>query len=206
MHEEHEPSDAPVAPEFEPLPALEPTSLAPPESLLPEAWRALATLLAEARTEEPGEAQEALVAEPEAAPEAPMARSLEVHRPLVALVMHDAEIGRALAEQCGLNGWRTVLEHVAECEDDEEGVADCVSREAPSVIVYDIVQPFDDELARLRRLKRRLSRPERTFVVTTTSKTALSKRGSLKAVELREPEHLHDVTDAVRAALESEEA
>ena len=179
MHEDHEPSDAPVAPEFEPIPALEPTSLAPPESLLPEAWRALATLLAEARTEEPGEAQEALVAEPEAAPEAPMARSLEVHRPLVALVMHDAEIGRALAEQCGLNGWRTVLEHVAECDDDEEGVADCVSRE---------------------------SRPERTFVVTTTSKTALSKRGSLKAVELREPEHLHDVTDAVRVALESEEA
>jgi CheY-like chemotaxis protein len=108
-----------------------------------------------------------------------------------------------MAEAFEAEGWRTAIGRVPMLPGGDLEVHAFLDENDADAVVFDVVQPFDDYLETLRAVRRARHGSDRPIVVTTTSKKALAKQGLTKAVELREPEDLPDVTDAVRVALEA---
>jgi CheY-like chemotaxis protein len=121
--------------------------------------------------------------------------------PLVAVVNHDDGLGEDVRHALEAEGWRTVASKVITLEGDKVDLLKFLQDTDPDVVVFDVVQPFADHLATLRELRDAREARDRSFIVTTTDRTALAAHGLAKAVQFREPEDLVDLTRAVRDAL-----
>jgi CheY-like chemotaxis protein len=149
--------------------------------------------------------------EPATAPEPqPNAERLSETRPasgpLVAILNHDDELTRSVCEAFEAEGFRTVGGRIPAPPGGHEEVIAFLDEHDPDVVVFDLVQPYADYVETLRAVRRVSHSKPRVFVLTTTNRRALAKYGIAKAVELREPEDLADLTEAVRRAVTPNDA
>jgi CheY-like chemotaxis protein len=115
------------------------------------------------------------------------------------------ELLRAALESAG---FQTVSGHVVDIKRGHLDVIDFVAQHDPSVIIYDIVPPYDANWAFLRLLRSSEAMRGRRFVLTTTNKAVLEATADPAEMAgihelIGKPYDVGQITQAVRSAVEA---
>lgn len=124
--------------------------------------------------------------------------------PRVAIFNSRSDFIGALREALEADGFATVAAHLADIQSGALDLVAFIDLHDPQLIVYDLPRPYESHWNFLRLLKETDSLRGKTWVLTTTDKTALEAAvGASGVVEIifGEPYGVADVVDAVRLAL-----
>lgn len=124
--------------------------------------------------------------------------------PRVAIFNSRSDFIGALRDALEADGFATVAAHLADIQSGALDLVAFIDRHDPQLIVYDLPRPYESHWNFLRLLKETDSLKGKTWVLTTTDKTALEAAvGASGVVEIifGEPYGVADVVDAVRLAL-----
>ena len=134
---------------------------------------------------------------PDATAERPAARSV------VAVFNGSADTVDLLRRVLEQNGLQTVAGHIPDIKQGGLDLVAFVEHHGPSVIVYDVSPPYEENWTFLRLVRSSGAVAGVPFVITTTNRPALDAIvGGNEAIEIiGKPYDLQQVVDAVRAAL-----
>jgi len=128
--------------------------------------------------------------------------------PRVAIFNSRPDFIAALREGLEADGFETVAAHLADIQSGTLDLVGFIDLHDPQAIVYDLPRPYESHWNFLRLLKETKSLAGRTWVLTTTDKTALRAAvGGAGVIEIiiGEPYGVADVVDAVRLALKRDD-
>jgi DNA-binding response OmpR family regulator len=123
----------------------------------------------------------------------------------VAVMNTSKEITAVLEEILRSEGFATCSTYTFMLKEHKERFDEFVKKNHPSVIVYDIAIPYEENYNLYKQISDRPSADGISFVLTTTNKKALEKLvGKTKAHEIiGKPYDLQEIVDAVNAAYKS---
>jgi len=141
--------------------------------------------------------------EAQAAAEGAVADGGAPPRSVVAVFNGSADTVDLLRRVLEQDGLQTVIGHIPEIKHGALDLVDFIERHAPSVIVYDVSPPYEENWTFLRLIRSSGAVAGTPFVITTTNRPALDALvGGTEAIEnIGKPYDLQQVVDAVRAAL-----
>ena len=125
-------------------------------------------------------------------------------RPVVAIFNSSDDTVDLLRTALDAEGFLTVVGQISELKRGALDLVSFIERHAPTVIVYDISPPYDQNWAFLRLVRSADAVRARHFVITTTNKPALERLvGETEAIEIiGKPYDLGQVVSSVRHALD----
>jgi DNA-binding NarL/FixJ family response regulator len=125
-------------------------------------------------------------------------------KPVVAIFNSSEDTVELLRTALDDEGFHTVVGHISELKRGELDLIDFIEHHAPTVIVYDISPPYDQNWTFLRLVRSAGPLKARRFVITTTNKPALERLvGETEAIEIiGKPYDLRQVVSSVRHALD----
>ena len=105
--------------------------------------------------------------------------------PVIAILNGTAEILETLEEYLRTEGFTTITAIVTEFKKGKEDFVQFIEDHNPTIILYDIPPPYDQNLTFLRLLTDTHSMDERCVIITTTNKVQLEKiTGEKSALEI----------------------
>lgn len=125
-------------------------------------------------------------------------------RPVVAIFNSSDDTVDLLRTALDEEGFHTVVGHITDLKRGELDLVEFIAHHAPTVIVYDISPPYDQNWTFLRLVRNAEAVKARHFVITTTNKPALDRLvGETDAIEIiGKPYDLRQVISSVRHALD----
>lgn len=125
-------------------------------------------------------------------------------RPVVAIFNSSDDTVELLRTALDEEGFHTVVGHITDLKRGELDLVEFIAHHAPTVIVYDISPPYDQNWTFLRLVRNAEAVKARHFVITTTNKPALDRLvGETDAIEIiGKPYDLRQVISSVRHALD----
>lgn len=126
-------------------------------------------------------------------------------RPVVAIFNSSDDTVDLLRTALDAEGFHTVVGHIGELKKGALDLETFIEHHDPTVIVYDISPPYDQNWTFLRLVRSADAVKARHFVITTTNKPALDRLvGETEAIEIiGKPYDLRQVVASVRHALDS---
>ncbi|HKZ06128.1 MAG TPA: hypothetical protein VJU81_11705 [Methylomirabilota bacterium] len=125
-------------------------------------------------------------------------------QPVVAIFNSSDDTVDLLRTALDAEGFHTVVGQISELKRGALDLVSFIEQHAPTVIVYDISPPYDQNWTFLRLVRSADSVKARHFVITTTNKPALERLvGETEAIEIiGKPYDLSQVVSSVRHALD----
>jgi CheY-like chemotaxis protein len=130
---------------------------------------------------------------------------LDQPAPVVLIVNSNEDTIEMLRLTFDQKGWNSAQAHIADIKRGRSDLAAVVRRHQPSVIVYDIAPPYEENWLFLQTLRTMDVLRDIPFVVTSTNKAAVAKAGGPENVIeiIGKPYDLEEVAAAAERARRS---
>jgi DNA-binding response OmpR family regulator len=122
---------------------------------------------------------------------------------VVAVINSSEDVVRVLRDALEDEGFKTVAAHVPDIKSGNEDLIEFLEYHDPRAIIYDVSLPYEENWTFLKLVRSTAAAQGRTFIVTTTNKSALeSIVGETDSQEIiGKPYDLEQVVASVRKAL-----
>ena len=124
--------------------------------------------------------------------------------PVVGVINSSDDLVQTLSRHLALDGYAVVTLHVDEIKSGQQDFMAWLERHAPSVVIYDISVPYDNNWTFLKLIRELPACQKVSFVVTTVNKRALEAQvGPTDTIEIKggHADDIEPTIDAVRKAL-----